>query len=229
MQDTQISNAEPVSTITPVVSADTNGQRSKANSFLVVLLPILLFVSVAIAGFFAFQTQKLVKELQEVRNEKISIPNVVVEPTYTPVATIDLITGWKTYNNEGFFTFQYPSDYTESGMGIMSPLNSTVNYKDATLHDGELKLEFYPEKFEGNMTVESCWKDHVSGDGEILSKKKVYVGNVSYETIIWQGLGTGEFTCLANNGYRLLINKYPAETTRQDDYEKILSTFKFTN
>lgn len=201
----------------------------KQNNFLVILLSTLLFLSVSVAGFFAYQTQNLVKELTLLRTEPTPSLEPIVQPSQMPIVNTDLIPGWKTYNNEGLFMFNYPGEYAESGMGIISPLNATRNQKDTTLQNGELKLEFYPEKFERDMTVESCWRDHSSGGAEILSKKKVNIGNVSYETIIWQGLGTGEFTCIVNNGYRILINKYPAETTRQGEYEKILSTFKFTN
>lgn len=79
-----------------------NDQRPKTNSFLVILLSILLVISVAISGFFAFQTQKLVKELTVLRTEPTPIANV--EPTFEPVATNSGVTtdptaNWKTYTN----------------------------------------------------------------------------------------------------------------------------------
>lgn len=58
--------------VTPVITSQSN--------FLVILLSILLFISVLIAGFFAYQTQKLVKEL---RNTAVA----TIEPTAEPVAT----------------------------------------------------------------------------------------------------------------------------------------------
>jgi len=215
--------SEPVN---PAVSAPAYDQKPKTNSFLVILLSILLLISLSIAGFFAFQNQKLIKELTAL--QVVPTPVAIVEPTEIPVVAVGM-TDWKIYNNEGLFTYQYPSEYTESGMGVMSPLNPIRNQKDSTLQDGELKLEFYPEKFEGSTTSESCWQDHSSGGGKITGRGSIMVDGKSYETVLWEGNGTGEFLCIANNGYRILINKYPAKTTRQDEYVDILSTFKFTN
>ncbi len=60
-------------------------QLPKKSNFLVILLSSLLIISLAIAGFFAFQTQKLVKELTLLRIEPT--PVVTAEPTIEPVAT----------------------------------------------------------------------------------------------------------------------------------------------
>lgn len=56
--------------------------NQKTSNFLIILLSILLFISVVIAGFFAYQTQKLVNELNVLRNQ----PNPVAttEPTAEP-------------------------------------------------------------------------------------------------------------------------------------------------
>lgn len=58
----------------------------KTNNFLVVLLSILLFLAVSIAGFFAYQTQKLVKELRVMSDE--------LKQTTDPIAD------WKIYTNQ---------------------------------------------------------------------------------------------------------------------------------
>lgn len=49
---------------------------AKSNGFLISLLSILLLLAVLIAGFFAYQTQNLVKEI------------VKLQPTPTPIATV---------------------------------------------------------------------------------------------------------------------------------------------
>ncbi len=91
-----------------------NDQQPKTNSFLVILLSVLLFISVSIAVFFAFQTQKLVKELTTLRTESTPIANV--EPTAEPVVTNGEVTtdptvNWKTYTNTKLgFELKYPDD-----------------------------------------------------------------------------------------------------------------------
>jgi hypothetical protein len=65
--------------ITPVVVPQSN--------FLTVLLSVLLLLSVAIAGFFAYQTQKLVKELTILKTEEKIVAVATTEPTVEPIAT----------------------------------------------------------------------------------------------------------------------------------------------
>ncbi|MEK7168480.1 MAG: hypothetical protein AAB778_00535 [Patescibacteria group bacterium] len=72
---------------TTVTQPSTVDSRPKANNFLVVLLSVLLFISVAIAGFFAYQTQKLIKELRMMSNES----KQTVEPTLEPVITNNVV------------------------------------------------------------------------------------------------------------------------------------------
>lgn len=110
--------------------APTNEAQStpKQSSFLVTLLSILLLISCLIAGFFAYQTQKLVKELTVYK----------LQPEETPIATItpDPTADWKKYtNSELGFSFKlapilkYPETIVPSESnsfsnkdGISSPL-----------------------------------------------------------------------------------------------------------
>lgn len=76
--------------------------EEKRSSFLVTLLSVLLLISVFIASFFAYQTQKLVRELQGIRNEKLV--------KLTPTPTLDPTADWKTYIDPSGYTFSYPSE-----------------------------------------------------------------------------------------------------------------------
>lgn len=55
----------------------------KTNSFLVTLLSVLLLISVFIAGFFAYQTQNLVKKLAT--TQLTPSPTVTTVPTQEPI------------------------------------------------------------------------------------------------------------------------------------------------
>lgn len=80
-------------------------EQPKQSNFLVVLLSVLLLLSVSIAGFFAYQTQKLVAELR-IKNEELTIK--VPTPTTTPDPTAD----WKTYLNSGaLYQVKYPNTW----------------------------------------------------------------------------------------------------------------------
>lgn len=83
-------------------------EQPKQNNFLVILLSVLLFLSVSIAGFFAYQTQMLVKELTSMK--ATSTPISTEEPKDDPMAD------WKTYTNEKF-SFKYPGTSSITGSG----------------------------------------------------------------------------------------------------------------
>ncbi len=103
----------------------------KQSSFLITFLSILLLISCLIAGFFAYQTQSLVKELTVYK----------LQQKETPIATTtpDPIANWKTYtNSELGFSFRiapvlkYPevvvpsqSNSFSDREGISSPLELT--------------------------------------------------------------------------------------------------------
>lgn len=94
----QENNLPPTPVVTPqvVVEQPLPAQAGKSNNFLTILLSILLIISVTISGFFAYQTQKLVKELQMIKSdEKV----VITEPIATNSGMVDDSTAdWKIYN-----------------------------------------------------------------------------------------------------------------------------------
>ncbi len=119
MESNLTSNSQPTTIVEPV---------SKQSSFLVILLSSLLIISCLIAGFFAWKTQQLVKELRVVGND----------PKPTPVATQipDQTLLWREYiNTKNGFAFKIPdmfkfpetivaddSNYFSTSEGIDSPL-----------------------------------------------------------------------------------------------------------
>ena len=77
----------------------------KKNDFIVMFLSVSLLISVFIAGFFAYRTQNLVKEITKLR----VVPTPIATPTPTPDPTAD----WKTYTNYDYgFSFKYPTEIT---------------------------------------------------------------------------------------------------------------------
>jgi hypothetical protein len=99
---------QTVPVVTPQVVVEPKG-----NNFLVILLSILLFISVAIAGFFALQTQKLVSELTVLRSEPTSVATVepTIEPESTNSATTDPTVGWKKFESNQGVLLKYPTDW----------------------------------------------------------------------------------------------------------------------
>lgn len=98
---------------TPLVTPQVVIEQPKRSNFLVILLSVLLLLAVSIAGFFAFQTQKLVKELTVLKNEEKVVAVATTEPTTEPVATelseVDPTVNWKTYiDPQQRYSIKYP-------------------------------------------------------------------------------------------------------------------------
>lgn len=102
--------------VTPVVTPQVV-EQPKSNNFLLILLSILLLISVSIAGFFAFQTQKLVGELR-MKNEELKNTATTTEPTADPTAN------WKTYEiTEVNTSFKIPPEL-ESGSQLKKQVDT---------------------------------------------------------------------------------------------------------
>lgn len=202
-------------------AVQTVDQKPSTNSFLVILLSVLLLLSVIIAGFFAYQTQKLVKELTMLKTEPIPTPEVTMEPTTEPVATdsseVDPTANWKTYTNEKF-VFKYPSTVTVS-----------------------LKTQGQEEiiGIKGLMKDVSLVVDPIEDHNFYLGKQ--ILKTIKYNNVSWNLLTGSQQYCdggecgnisdalqveYQNKRYSIVLGDliYPDTVLNQ-----ILSTFKFTN
>lgn len=147
---------------------------------------------------------------------------------------VDEIADWLTYESEMGFIFKYPNDYNlpqeESNyLSLISPLNEDKDKsKDLSVQEGELKIEIVTEAGKENDSSLQCWNDHSAGVGRILGQSEIVIDDIKTTLLTWEGIGTGQFACISYGGERYLINKYPAQTTRDSEYHQILSTFKFT-
>lgn len=106
-----------------------NEEKPKQNSFLITLLSILLLLACSIAGFFAYQTQTLVKELTTLKNTTETTPTTTSLPTEAPVATGSAVVidteKWKIYNGK-FFSFKYPPDWVKSSEFELKGLSPNI-------------------------------------------------------------------------------------------------------
>lgn len=141
---------------------------------------------------------------------------------------------WQTFGSQALgFTFQYPAEYAapqerENYLSLISPLNPDRG-RGFEAQNGELKIEIVVEPGQENDSTLKCWNDHSSEGGRLTGQSEIFFNGAKTMLLNWEGLGTGQFLCVNHNGRRYLINKYPAETTRQGEYNNILATFKFLN
>lgn len=93
-QPAMSSEQSPANQKTPIAVHNNQQASLPQSTFLVTLLSVLLLISCLIAGFFAWQTQTLVKELQEIRIVKSETPTPT--PTIEPLPIIPIASGSAT-------------------------------------------------------------------------------------------------------------------------------------
>ena len=224
-------------TTSPEPVTVTDSQRPKASSFLLVLLSILLFISVIVAGFFAYQTQTLVKELQEIKGiDNLAYPTTTTEPTAMPLATTDPTANWKIYTNAKYgFSFKYPDDWSLATGDVEVPPNNyivTVTTNKNPSADGFGYLAdfsvFLPAVTDQDI---NSWvlsikqpEDQIENSLNIGGIKSILLNNCE--------LGCQKNFYLQKNkniyGIHVFVGDTIKEST-QSILDQILSTFKFTN
>lgn len=237
----QENNQAPTPEITtPVV------EQPKQNNFLVILLSVLLFLSVSIAGFFAYQTQMLVKELTMLKTEEKVVDTS--EPTTQPDATesseVDPTADWKTYTGK-LFSFKYPKDaklevQPDGVVKIMYMGQKQIDSgrTQTSLFDG---YGFFVAPSKEKVSLEDGYKNRVESFNNVCDSEKMGKSKIT-KIDGFQALQY-DSSCLGDYTTSLVINKdniffelsqlYVGETADQSDYKKItdqiLSTLKFLN
>lgn len=198
----------------------------KKNNFIVILLTALLLLSITIASFFAYQTQRLVSELNSLQSK------------LTPVATVqptsDALLSWETYTGK-IFSFRYPKGMTLlKQQNIEDPSNSQNIGDSVSLSNGEYKLQ-----------VSSNFNGGWGGNPCLITKERIIDGHSSQLLLFGKPIGETDNCSDEYSGLVALIeNKifqhpYPVivELQLQDSnksadtelFDQILSTFKFVN
>lgn len=226
-------------------------EQPKQNNFLVILLSVLLFISVTIAGFFAYQTQKLVAELRIVKDEVRITPTATTEPVATESIEVDPIADssraetmdWQTYTNQKYgFSFKYPLDWIVTASPTTGDeYNIVVDKKSNKSEQG-----FVPFQISVNMTQNQDGKVILTTLSEAknyflenFDSSSVKTNNIALDnkpgvvlTGVMAGPGPGEgqfisYTLIQLNN-RVLVMQLGNESY-QGSFDQILSTFKFTN
>lgn len=216
----------------PVATPQVVTEQPKPNNFLVILLSVLLIISVAISGFFAFQTQKLVKELTGLRTTSA--------PVATTIPTAEPTTNWKSYTNK-VYSFKLPIDWnTYIGVSegkndqiFVAPLAKTIQIK---------KMWESGSGFGGgpflNMSIQmdNDIKNYVpkSDEYQKVTAKDIIVSGIAsklYVTEVLLSSPMGEpgdklysvQILYKNNAYNIQLFDGQYKT----EFDQILSTFKF--
>jgi hypothetical protein len=208
---------------TPVVTPEVMIEQPKNNNFLVILLSILLLLSVTIAGFFAFQTQKLVKELNMLRNEELIVKTPA--PTVEPVVSPDPTANWKTYSLLTA-SFKYPQDY------YLEPQSTKSN---VTVYN-KMKGEYYVGIGEYKGSIQDLVKTNAISQNQLVSTKVGKYSGYELKGAVMPGDVSETIYVIDNSSSYFEIRIWDAVDLNSPSYvafrknvDQILSTFKFTN
>ncbi|MFZ3301164.1 MAG: hypothetical protein WA152_00435 [Microgenomates group bacterium] len=191
----------------------TSIEQPKQNNFLVILLSVLLSLSVSIAGFFAYQTQTLVKELTLLK----SSPTLVSSTE----STIDPTSDWKTFIHPTYkYQFKYPADWmakvnsNAQAESLFGP-NATQNSGIGGVEVRELDIE--PKDF------------YKLTESKVISSNLLKVNDINGYRYEYQNImKSNGFVFKHSDGliYNVYINTEDEEQLNM--FDQILSTFKFT-
>jgi hypothetical protein len=202
-------------------------EQPKQSNFLIILLSIISIISLSIAGFFAFQNQKLVKELKLLRIQPNPVTEATILPTIEPTISISTTPPptlhWKFYTNTSSnYQIKYPSDWkvinqSAGSMGLVGP---DARYIEIGIGEGK----------SGTLGIEE--QQIIPPSEEINLTTTKAIGNLTMRC-------NGDFTTEArawcwikvpNQDKYLNIQFFKNSNAEMNIIlEQILSTFKFTN
>jgi len=195
----------------------------------VVLIIILFFVVIGSIIVLFFQFRK-------------NFSNYEVTPTVFPselpseIQTLE--SSWKIYKSDiAQFSFRYPPDYKFEANEVnqylsLQSMNSTPVFPGGPVGGNDLKLEILIDSIKQNETLEQYSEEMIrvtredAREYQVFNKTKIKLGNEDGIRWQWKGYGDGESIVIFHSDKIILIQKYPLETERQAEFEKILSSFK---
>ena len=210
-----------ITPVNPIVQIE----QTKKNNFLVILLSVLLLISLGITGFFAYQTQKLTKELKEFKNQNLATPTPEPEstfPMYTEPSP-DPTANWKTYKNTSSnYEIKYPTEWkvVNQSAGSIGVVVANSRYIEIGLGEGK----------SGTIGIEELQLIPPSEETNLNTTK--VVGNI---TLRCNGKFTNDtktWCWIKVPGQEKYLNIQVFKTNDENInliLDQILSTFKFTN
>lgn len=191
-------NQQTTNTVSPVTSHQSLITK---NNFLVTLLSFLLLLFIATAGFFAYQTQNLVKQLNELKSTPLPTPLPTLKPTPKP-------DGFHGYNEKGkWFTLNFNDECTKDVLVTCETKNFKIVINPQAGGRGAASA---PEVFQIT-SGSTSWERRLFKDIE-----------GEYATYGFED-GRG----IDGNYFLIEVHYHPYSVEAQNYFEDILSTFEF--
>lgn len=220
-----VSNATHSVPVAPSNPQDSTSPKPKSK-LLLIAIGIVLFLIIAgsVAGFYVFKNQS------DISTRPTAMPQI----TSTPIAMPDLTSDWKTYEGAEF-SIKYPHDFTILDdysqnilVSIMSPL-SKIARKGHEPAESELKIEILSSEnttktLDEIIDIEKQKPNERSTDPFIFEEKSLNISGQQAKMLKTQ-YSALYYVIHENMLFRII--QYPPVTTRQSEFEQILSSLKF--
>lgn len=208
--------------------------QPKPNYLIIIISLIFGIVLLALIFLLYQQNQQLQKK---VLNQQATPTIQLISSTPKTVSSISIFpdetAGWKTYTSKKLsFSFKYPPEYkvpeeNNNYISLISPSNPKTKKNE------ELTIEIYASEAEPNESLIDFVKkkkeqsDSLGSNTKILKEEEILIDGIKAVKQTWEGMGTGQTILFIKNNKEFGIIKYPAVTTRDNEFDQILSTFKF--
>ena len=160
------------------------------------------------------------------------IDNILSTFKFTNNQTVDT-SDWKTYDGN-YFAFKYPGTYTldNSNANVVSVISPIIPKKGSEgFSENELKIEIlYPKMTSQTLKeiVDTAKKQPNEHGNEPLKFEETSLKIGNEDAAMLTSQYSNVIYIIHNNKLTQIIG-YPPTTSRQTEFDQILSTFKFTN
>lgn len=199
-------------------------------TFLVTLLSVLLLISCLIAGFFAYQTQRLVAELR-MKNEELVIK------TPTPVSTPDSTADWKEYSYTKIkFSLKLPQKwYTHPETSTLYGYDTNISFpvdnpSSQDFIDGQLVDLSIGVSNNNSEDLQAIANNRIIMPNSYLNNK---VANITVDNenaiVLDYKSGDGHEIVFKHGDYNYIISFFNPNKNKElfEIFDQIISTFKF--
>ncbi len=245
----QVPNQIPVTPLpitTPVTTQAT--PTSKIPIIFITVIVVLL----GVASYFGYQYYQLKQQMNVQKSTSTPATTIIPSPnpTTTMTSTTELPINWKTYNNSKYgITFHYPDDYTveyETTRNdgsylyeIRSPLDPNYDPEmrgAAGLGENELAINFIFAENSSSIKIDDYLTNFkketlLDGYSKITNTESININNqeVYILTIERPQSPIKKTALLLSSGTLVEVTMEPVGSSREPEFSKILSSFKFTN
>lgn len=201
----------------PPMPINTEANKPSKSNPLVVLLSLLLLVACIIAGFFAWQTQQLVKQVN-VANQNLATTPTPLAQQPSPSSTPSSGETKEYISVKGGYSFNYPDNWT------ISTTNSDVRDVSLKLDDKDL----FVTVTDNVPSIEQWYADNKAGTIETTK-----TSDTGYEFKVANGgnlLQSREYALLTSQNKLIRFVLEPVTDKQEADlfFSLLLDSFKLT-